>query len=309
MAFSLGGLNMRPHALLRAVVLMVAALTVLLPTSLRAQRAIPDDNLAYPVLFTTSANAGSGFYYNSSSAVYFATAKHVIFDEKGVLRAPSAQLLSYSRDPKDSQDNLFVLDLTQLQADGRISAHPKMDVAVIKVATIGIAPPEAKVPEGAQWIASVRGVSTMRNSPSGILGVSKNAVKKYDEVLVGNDIVVFGYPTSIGLQQIPQIDPIRPLLRKGIVSGKNPSLRTIIVDVPSFPGNSGGPVLQIIDQGLSKRFEIIGVVSQFVPFDNSRFNFSLGERATILNSDYSVLIPMDYLLDLIDDEATGSIKK
>ena len=157
-------------------------------------------------------------------------------------------------------------------------------------------------------VKTVDGVNVQRSSPSGILGVARDTVKQYDDVLVGNEIIVFGYPNSIGLQQIPQIDPLRPLLRKGIVAGKNPSLRTIIIDVPSFPGNSGGPVVQIIDHGFQKKFEVIGIVSQFVPFDNSRFNLNLGEKITILNSEYSVLSPMDAVLELTNEDATGSIK-
>jgi hypothetical protein len=46
-----------------------------------AQRAIPDDNLAYPVLITLgNGSSGSGFFLNTSDAVYLVTAKHVLFN-------------------------------------------------------------------------------------------------------------------------------------------------------------------------------------------------------------------------------------
>ncbi|MEA2889136.1 MAG: hypothetical protein QOD11_3496 [Bradyrhizobium sp.] len=287
----------------------LAAALLLSASELHAQRAIPDDNLAYPVFYSSPTNTGSGFYLNTSGSVYFVTAKHNLFDEKGNLRTHTAQLLSYSRDPKDEQNNLFDLDLFRLKSEGRILAHPRVDAAVVKIATMTPAPADAKAPfQGAQMVKTIEGVNVQRYSPSGILGVARDAVKQYDDVLVGNEIIVFGYPNSIGLQQIPQIDPLRPLLRKGIIAGKNPSLRTIIIDVPSFPGNSGGPVVQIVDHGFQKQFAVIGIVSQFVPFDNSRFNLGLGEKVTILNSEYSVVTPMDSVLELTNEDMTGSLK-
>ncbi len=80
----------------------------------------------------------------------------------------------------------------------------------------------------------------------------------------------------------------------------------------TFPGNSGGPAVRVTDTGFgSKKFQIIGIVGQFVPFDNARFNLPLGEKVTVLNSGYSVFTPIDTVMDLIDDEdiPTGMIKK
>jgi hypothetical protein len=38
-------------------------------------------------------------------------------------------------------------------------------------------------------------------------------MKKFDEILLGNDVYVFGYPSSIGLRKQPQIDYQKPLIR------------------------------------------------------------------------------------------------
>ena len=54
----------------------------------------------------------------------------------------------------------------------------------------------------------------------GLLGVGLETIKPFEQVLTGNEVIVFGYPTSLGLAQFPQIDTHRPLLRKGIV-GRN----------------------------------------------------------------------------------------
>ena len=54
-------------------------------------RAIPDDNLCYPVVIDLAdGQYGSGFFANSGVALYLVTAKHVLFDAKGQLLDKSA---------------------------------------------------------------------------------------------------------------------------------------------------------------------------------------------------------------------------
>jgi hypothetical protein len=91
------------------------------------------------------------------------------------------------------------------------------------------------------------------------------------------------------------------LLRKGIIAGKNPSRRTIILDCPSYYGNSGGPVVQAERLGLGKtEFKIIGIVSQFVPFKETWVNVTHKmSHWEISNSGYTVVMPIDLVLDLI----------
>ena len=109
------------------------------------------------------------------------------------------------------------------------------------------------------------GAVLTEKAESGMLTVGMDTVKHFDEVLTGNDVFVFGYPTSLGLKsdptRPPQFDPSLPLLRKGIVAGKNPRLHTLILDSPIYFGNSGGPALEVEQDGLQRRFRVIGVVS------------------------------------------------
>jgi hypothetical protein len=295
---------------LRAIFVLTALLVPQAGT--RAQRAIPDNHLAFPVLFTTTSNFGSGFYLNTEDAVYFVTARHVIFNQqRGDLVAKSAQLLSHAADSKIDRDNLLTVDLTEMQIRGLIKSNPKNDAVIVKLGSFTAVLPESFPPEHLRWFSFSEGVSVIRAAPGGMLGVAEADLVKYDNVIIGNDLFVWGYPNSIGLVQIPQIDSSRPLLKKGVVAGKNAARRTIIADVTTFPGNSGGPAVQVIDAGFGgKKFQIIGLVSEFVPFDNARFNLPLGEKVTILNSGYSVLTPIDTVLDLVDEDLpTGSIKK
>ena len=45
-----------------------------------AQRAIRDNNLAYPVHVSVGDSTGSGFFVSKSDGVYFVTARHVLID-------------------------------------------------------------------------------------------------------------------------------------------------------------------------------------------------------------------------------------
>ena len=49
-------------------------------------RSIPEDNFAYPSLIVLSnGSSGSGFLLKTETNMFFVTAKHVLFDNKGNL--------------------------------------------------------------------------------------------------------------------------------------------------------------------------------------------------------------------------------
>jgi hypothetical protein len=254
-----------------------------------AIREIPADNLAYPVLITLrNGSTGSGFYISAGQAIYLVTAKHVLFDPKtNKLLDVALDLLSYAKDPSDSKRNIATLDLLALQRDGNIKPHPSEDVAVIKISTI--------LPSSTNKGTLVPGVTFSEMATGGVLFGRVETVRSFDQVLAGNDVIVFGYPTSVGLKELPQIDSRRPLLRKGIVAGVDPEKHSIILDCPSYPGNSGGPVVEINRVNLvTTEFSIIGVVIQYVPFANQGNTFLL-----LSNSGYSLAAPMNFVLDLV----------
>lgn len=256
-----------------------------------AERAIPVDNLAYPVLITLkNGNTGSGFYLNTGKAVYLVTAKHVLFDPATQkLLDTTLDLLSYSKDPSDSARNLITVDLSALQNSGNIKPHQSEDVAVVKLSTV--------VPGGSTSSfsgAMVPGATLKETASGGLLVVNLDVVKSFDQVLTGNEVMLFGYPTSLGLKQLPQIDIHRPLLRKGIVAGTNPKTRSIVLDCPAYFGNSGGPVLELDKQAFTTTFRIIGVINQYVPFLDAGRSFQM-----LSNSGYSIATPMDFVLDLV----------
>ena len=254
-------------------------------------RAIPDDNLAYPVLLSLAdGGSGSGFFLNTAHSIFLVTAKHVLFDSNtGVLASPGCKLVSYAKDPAENTRNEFQIDLQRLSAAGQALAHPTVDVAVVRIGT-----------KTGQVVTFLAGVTAVTVAPSGILGVGEPSVRRFAEVLVANEVFIFGYPTSIGLRDLPQIDYARPLLRKGIIAGKNDGLRTLILDCPVYWGNSGGPVLEVETEGFEKKFRVVGVVSQLIPLVETWKNETQGyKNIDISNSGYSVALPMDPVMELV----------
>ncbi len=120
-----------------------------------------------------------------------------------------------------------------------------------------------------------------------IKGISQDSTKLFDDVLTGNAVFVFGYPTSLSTS--PHLDIRKPLLRKGIIAGKNKIHKTIVLDCPMYFGNSGGLVIEVEREPFGEHLKAIGVVSAFVAF----------EKKWIENSGYSVAIPMDFVQELL----------
>jgi hypothetical protein len=279
------------------LVLAIVVIPAVLPA--KAQRALPDDNLAYPVLIAFKGSTGSGFFLNVNGAVFLITAKHVLFDPNTQkLRENQTELLSYSKDPSDQKNNLIALDFEALQAENAIKTHTVQDVVVVKIGDIKEVELPSKDPSEPkhQAIEPLMGVIFEKNANLGIVGVSIENVKTFDQVLIGNDVLVFGYPTSLGLQAQPQLDLHRPLLRKGIVAGQNLQRKSIVLDCPVYQGNSDGPVIQVESKNLlEKHFSVIGVIGEFVPFVDQ------GQRSTFItlnNSGYSIATPMDFVMEL-----------
>lgn len=269
----------------------------------KPQRAIPEDNLAYPVLITEKNPQGaivcraSGFYLDAGKAIFLVTAKHVLFNPNNhALRASEIELLSYSRNPGDfTHPDVFTLNMAVLQKDGNIRAHPSKDVAVIKIFVLHNVKRIYKTNAGHAF--PVPGVMVREFAKDGILDVSASGVTRFAHVLTGNSVMVFGFPSSLDLKALSQLDSNVPLLRKGIIAGVNPEKRTIILDCPVYPGNSGGPVLEIDRGAFKTHLTVIGVISQYVPYITTGGSPTLVTQ-TRNNSGYSIAIPMDFVLDL-----------
>lgn len=260
-------------------------------------RRIPDSNLSYPLSISLSSGGfGTGFIVDADPHLYLVTARHVLFNPDGAtLLATHATITGYNRELPGAPRVAVDIDLNMLLEAKELRSHATNDVAVARIASLSA---EAKMIRSLTFTRGVRPVDQAGQSFTGIN--LKHHCKRFLEVLESNEVIVFGYPVSLGLASMPQLDPTKPLLRQGIVAAKNDSLRTIIVDCPVYPGNSGGPVLEIEKVGDATHFDVIGVVSQFVPAAERWVNNPYGyENLNMSNSGYSVIVPVDAIDEVI----------
>lgn len=205
-----------------------------------------------------------------------------------LLRFNTADLLSYSvpqqLNGSEDDENIVTLQLSDLLEKGFVRYHPSADVAIIK---LGGVKTSQKDPSHFT-IDFAPGINTRGH---GLVAMPKEHTKMFKDVLVGNKIYLFGYPTSI-TEEDPALDIRTPLLRGGIVAGKNKALKNIILDSPVYYGNSGGLVLEVEQTALGvTNYRGIGLISQLVPFQPNGPKFQ--------NSGYSVAVPMDFVFQLI----------
>jgi Trypsin-like peptidase domain len=198
------------------------------------------------------------------------------------LRKDKLTLLSIA--PSKSGENgrsELGLDLIKLLETKHIAYHPSQDVAYVRIAI-------ASSTGNPRRIAPVPGVSMKPGTR--IAGLGKDNFKRLDDVIVGNEAFVFGYPTSI-TKNAPWLDIGLPLLRKGAIAGINRELKVIILDCPAFYGNSGGLVLEVEHISLTEiNYRAIGVVTNLVPY----------QGYWLQNSGYSVVVPMDFVEELLE---------
>jgi len=282
---------------------LILLLASLLVPDVFAHMQIPEDNLGYPVLVALKGNViGSGFYLDGNKFFYFVTAKHVLFKKTSkskkdcVLVAKTIELTGYRPEIDEISKNEFIVDLEHLFQMGAVIYHHISDIAIIvfgKHVRIGDGP-------GLIYNAGI-------NKKGGIahkvpISVNAYSVKKFRSVLVGNDVFLFGYPASLSIPKRPQFDKRKPLLRKGIVAGKNLKEQTIIIDCPGYPGNSGGLVIEIEEFGYANTYQPIGVLTQYIPYMLTFIDPRTGKLRQIpTNSGYSVVEPMDKILELLPE--------
>src|ERR1700735_115116 len=163
------------------------------------------------------------------------------------------------------------MDFKTLRESGDAKAHQTRDVAVVKVASIIGDAAEGDLKK----IAFSAGIIPLEMAATGLLGVNMDGVRKVDQVLVGNDAILYGYPASLGLPDTHQFDPLRPLLRKAMIAGEDAQARSLIIDGPVYRGNSGGPVIQIDIDFPVTHYYLVGVLTQFIPLTETAPDFQL----------------------------------
>lgn len=239
--------------------------------------------------------SGTGIYLEDSINTYFITAAHVIFNlQNGMPTCDSVFLITYREKSDSDNPDTLVLNLCDALKNGFAQVDFKNDIAIVKLAR------NKKIDSlyagMIYYPHAIRiGKSTKINS------WSIYNTKNIDSIHIGNDAFIFGYPKSLSLQF--NFDFNRPLLRKGVIAGRDLKKNRIILDCPSYQGNSGGPAFCVSPtmQFLQYQMSLIGIVSQFIPFEEHWYNdkYSGVRNTQITNSGYTVLIPIQYALNLI----------
>ncbi len=260
-----------------------------------AGEVFPNRDLACTALIEFSKGGeGSGFFFLRNGNTFLVTAKHVLVNpETGILRDKEITITSESKDPTENNQNIIKVNLVTAQQSGRLKSNDSQDVTVVLLQ-------KDSSGSGSEPVL-LDGVEVIQKSKAGLIGVIEDKTSSFAKVSISNDVFVIGYPSSLGIRSTPQFDYTRPLLRKGIVAGKDNEARTIIIDSPVYFGNSGGPVF-IKDQvalGIDN-FYLIGVVKQFIPFVETWTNQTTKyQNISVSNSGYSVIAPTDVILELL----------
>ncbi len=268
-------------------------------------RQIPDDNLNYPVLVKTVIKneknedvdhfMGSGVFFRVENGIYFATAKHVIYDQKTEkLNFEVVTLRYYGRDTELPSE--IEIDLKNITDKHEILSHAQADVIIIKIGERKNLPEPSRdyVLTFSEWISC-------KFNNGVLIAAAKENFKVFKDVMVSNDVFLLGYPSS--LKTSGQFDPQTPLIRKGIVAGKNTKTKTILIDCPVYQGNSGGPVFQIeLMSDLKRESRLIGLAIEMVPFFELTQSIHYGyTNVKHENSGYGVVVPIDFILELIEE--------
>lgn len=258
-------------------------------------RSMPEEVRRYVGQIHLNGSTGTGIIFGTTNWLYLVTAKHVILDPKnGLFRSDSLRFdfhCLHRPDEKEKKAN-FDVPISSSLINSTIY-FSSGDLAVLRL---------GRMKDGWESAGTVK--------VNGINGctiyseLDKNAVL-FEDVKLTSEIIFFGYPSSLASTR--QLDLSFPLFRRGIVAGKNEDARTIVIDGAVYGGNSGGPVYVITQPHLgSKQPRLIGIASEFVPeisVSRNERNFATG--ATIQNSGYSIVEPVDQVLELIHAAEKG----
>jgi len=259
---------------------------------------IPYYQYALEVVDPITTNAiGSGFMLQASNSVYFVTARHVLFElstSGWQLSRPQIEISGFTAHSKTNENQtVLIVNLQSLLRKGEVRFSTNRDVALPRLEYCNL------TNKNFQTILPEVSAKTTNHV---LCMCPETLMMKYpEESFVGNDVFLVGFPASIGISELPQIDSTRPLLRKGIVAGLNQSRRTIILDCPVYQGNSGGPVVTKEQVNINTwYFPILGIAVEWVPFrdvwESKRFKYT---NQTLSNSGYAVVEPAEAILEMV----------
>ncbi len=240
------------------------------------------------VLLAGRNGAGTGFLFRTPQGVFLVTARHVLFNSDGGLWDNRLVVGPQVRPGGVPGSPPLTLDLPLLQSLGELRSHPRLDAAVVRLAR------PAKSGTGPAEI--IEGVLATGDSPIGTWDglLTDGDCLPFARVSEGMGAMLVGFPVSLSaILTTPGGHADIPLLRRGTVAGRYPGGPLIITDIPSLPGNSGGPVAQQTDD-TGHRWKLIGLLSGLIAK-----HVGSGANDFEIHTGYSLVVPMDVVLEVI----------
>jgi hypothetical protein len=254
---------------------------------------LPPDNLSYPLRIEIGDFQSTGFFIRLNTKVYIVTALHTFYDEEELIDT-RFKVIGYTKNINDNLIWTFDVNLQTLIDNNHFYEHDSEDVAALYFADI----------EEGNLASLKEGINATQVQNDMMSMIPDNSIAQIDDVVISSEVYLLGYPASIGISDLPQIDFERPLVKKGGVAGINYDRKTIILDCAVFHGNSGGPVIQGKYIGIGNyQVSLIGVVTEFVPIeqDIEIEGESDIKGKTTSNSGYSIAVSMDAVKEMIND--------
>jgi hypothetical protein len=245
------------------------------------------NNIYSSILINMDSGYGSGVFFLYDSTVYLVTAKHIIYKDSNDLDLQSNIINLTSYNSGNANYKLIDIDLKKADSLKKIFFHKKHDVVCI---------PISKTKHDITQVVYEQYVKSYSDTNS-----ANTCYKLYDSVIISNDAYICGYPVILGID-FNKIDVNEPLLRRGIIAGKNHQKKTIVVDCPTYKGNSGGPVIEVDEENGYDKISLIGIVSESVPYQEKWRNIVMGYLNTnIYNSGYTIVEPIDFVIETIKE--------
>ncbi len=254
---------------------------------------LPQENLSYPLRIEIGDFQATGFLLNIDNINYLVTAAHTFYDEDdGELINENFKVFAYTDDINNNLIWEFSGNIPELEKHGNILTHDDQDVTVIRFA----------LTTGELSAQVFKGITINSRQKDKVCTIPGTSIATVDKVKISCETYVLGYPSAIGLEDLPQIDFERPLVKRGSVAGINFDKKTIILDCDIYKGNSGGPVLQGYQSGIGHyKMELIGMIVEFVPIENQLETTENISGVTTVNSGYSIALSVDIIQETINN--------
>jgi len=250
-----------------------------------------EKNIQSTVLINIGSISGSAILVQDTLLrLHLITAKHVIFNPQNNflnINSNEAKVHFYAQNFKSDSINHITLNLDKLLQSGMVRKDSLIDIAVITIAQI----------EKSGAIRYFDGVSRsgrpVNYTPYPIWNETTTSV---ENLYLGEDVLVVGFPSSLGLRQSPQFDYNKPLLKRGSIASVSDNFQTFVIDCAVYRGNSGGPVFLERKSFDKYSLRLIGIVVEYIPLINPTVT---KKDVYIETSSYAVVVPIEYANKLI----------